>query len=85
MCLLLPLLVNAFGVSIHDIFLADLLSRLILPLLNNLSFSVDLLQHVSLLDFVPLHHSFTLGVHMFIIGDEVQSDIIKESLLVIVP
>ena len=85
MCLLLPLFVNAFWVPAHDIFLADLLPRLILPLLNNLALSVNLLQHISLLDFVPFHHSFALSVHMLIIGYQVQSDVVKECLLVIVP
>ena len=85
MSLLLPFLIYAFRVFAHDIFLTDLLTRLIPTLLYNLTFSVDLLQHISLLNFVPFHHSFALGVHMLIIGDQVQRDIIKESLLMVVP
>ena len=85
MSLLLPLFIYACRVIGHDILLADLLTRLILPLLNNLALSVDLLQHISLLDFVPLHYGLALSVHMFIIRDQIQSDVVKECLLVIVP
>ena len=69
MSLLLPFLIYAFRVFAHDILLADLLPGLIATLLYNLTFSVDLLQHISLLNFVPFHYGFALGVHMLIIGD----------------
>lgn len=83
--LLLPLLVDAVLVIHHHVLLADLLSCLVLALLDDFALTINLLQGVALLDLVPLHHGLALGVRVLIVWDQIQSHIIEESLFVIIP
>lgn len=85
MSLLLPPLVDGIGVLVHHVGLGDLLARLVAFLLDNFAFTIDPLQCVPLLDLVPLHHGLALGVHVLVIWDQVQSNIVKEGALMLVP
>ena len=85
MCLLLPLLVDLIGILCHNVLLTNLFTCLVLSLSNDLTFSINLLQRVSLLHLVPFHHCFTLRVVVLIIWDQVQSDIVQECSLMVLP
>ena len=83
---LLPLLVYVVLLPIQQIFLGDFLARLILTILNNFALSIDFLQHVPLLNLVPLHYRLSFHViHGLVIWNQIHGDIFKESSFVLVP
>ena len=76
MSLLLPLLVDSIRIFIHDTGFGDLLSRLVAFLFYNFTVSVDFLEGVAPLGLVPLHHGLAFRVHVLVVGNQVECDVL---------